>query len=329
MSEDLPTDARRYLACPVCASSELVADDAGLTCAACGSGFEIRDGIAILVRPDSPVLSDEKRRADFWNEGWRMRSSAWLELDREGLLRVRDEFIRDLEKEAYPSVTEIGPETMADKTFLNIGCGGGQEGLLFAGYGTRYVGVDISFNAAKSTTELVRRAGFQGYAYLAEAENLPLQSGTIEYVYSNGVLHHTPNTQDAMDEVFRVLEPGGGAMIGLYPTLSLHFFTYRVKALLAGNMTRAAYQKWLHANTELEWKTKGLENQWTRTFTRSEFRAMLGKAGFKDITIRQTYFQLKELPVAGKLIKRFLPEWIGEMRGGRFGGILMATCRKT
>ena len=116
-------------------------------------------------------------------------------------------------------------------------------------------------------------------------------------------------------------------MIGPNPTRSLHFLTYRVKTLLAGNKTHATCQKWLHANTELEWNSAGPENRRTRTFTKSVFPATLDKAGFEDIIIGQTYFQRKELPVAGKLIGRFLAARIREMRGRRFGGILGATGR--
>ena len=279
----------------------------------------------VLIRHDSPAL--KAARAQFWNAGWEKRSRDWLGLDLDGVLAIRREFAEALQREAYPSVTDITPERVAGKVFLNIGCGGGQEGLLFAGYGVRYVGVDVAFNAARYTTELIRKAGFQGAAVQGEAEHLPIRSGSIDFVYSNGVLHHTPETEAALAEVGRVLAPGGTAMIGLYPTYSLHFLTYRLKGLIAGKWNPRAYAGWLHGITELEWKTEGRTNRWTKTYTRAEFGAMLVRAGFRSSAIRQVHFQLKELPILGKLILRHLPDWVAERRGFRFGGMLMATCR--
>jgi SAM-dependent methyltransferase len=43
-------------------------------------------------------------------------------------------------------------------------------------------------------------------------------------VYSNGVIHHTPNTQRVVDEIYRVLKPGGKAIVMVYAENSLHFW---------------------------------------------------------------------------------------------------------
>ena len=315
-------------ACPACRSENLVEGPGHVRCRDCESDYEVRDGIPVFIRSTAPVRRDAKPRAEFWDEGWKMRSAAWTTLERDALLALRERFVAGLRKEAYPSVTDIGPELVGGKRFLNVGCGGGDEGLLFAGYGARYTGVDLSFHAANFTTRLIAKAGFEGRAVCAEAEHLPIATDSVDFVYSNGVLHHTPDTQAALADIHRVLRPGGQAMIGLYPTWSLHFMTYRLKAMLAGRVSGKSYAVWLNANTELEWKTAGRENQWTTTVTRRGFATKLCRVGFADVAIRQTYFQLKELPVAGKLIRRFLPAGVGDARGFRFGGILMATARK-
>ena len=46
-----------------------------------------------------------------------------------------------------------------------------------------------------------------------DAESLPFETGTFDVVYSNGVLHHTPNTRAVVQEILRVLKPGGRIMI--------------------------------------------------------------------------------------------------------------------
>ena len=72
---------------------------------------------------------------------------------------------------------------------------------------------------------------------------------SISVVYSSGVLHHTPNTQETLMEVYRVLRPGGEAIIGLYATFSIMFLWYRLHAILRGNVTRKAIGSWVNSNT--------------------------------------------------------------------------------
>ena len=60
---------------------------------------------------------------------------------------------------------------------------------------------------------------------LADAESLPFEDGTFDAVYTFGVIHHTPNTQKAVEEIHRVLKPGGRAIIGVYHKYSAFFLS--------------------------------------------------------------------------------------------------------
>ena len=50
---------------------------------------------------------------------------------------------------------------------------------------------------------------------------MPFADATFEYVYSWGVLHHTPGIDRAIAEIHRVLKPGGGVGVMLYNRESL------------------------------------------------------------------------------------------------------------
>ncbi len=183
---------------------------------------------------------------------------------------------------------------------------------------------------------IARMAGSRGYAVginygrsQAEAEALPFQSNTIDYVYSSGVLHHTPNTEQTLKEVHRVLKPGGTTMIGLYATYSVMFLWYRLRAILAGNISASAIENWMNANTEGEWKTEDRENQWTKTFTKAEFARIMKRAGFSDVRIKQTPQQIKTIPIIGKIVGLCFPAMIGDLRIGPFGDMLVAICQKS
>jgi len=66
--------------------------------------------------------------------------------------------------------------------------------------------------------------GLTGTFKKENAEQLSFPNESFDWVYSHGVLHHTPNTQRAMDEVHRVLKPGGRAIIMLYHKHSFNYF---------------------------------------------------------------------------------------------------------
>lgn len=320
--------ADKILNCPVCRSGQLSHSDTAVKCDDCAATYTVEGGIPSMLSPDSAVAAREMDRMDFWDQGWVKRSATLKSLDREGALRVRAEYETEMTREGYPSTREVTGENARDKILCNIGCGGGYEGLLFAGYGCQYVGVDFSANAVRITRDLTKIAGYEISAYQAEAERLPLQDGSIDIVYTNGVLHHTPHTRQAVEEIKRVLKDGGEAFIGLYATNSLMFFWYRLHAVARGNFTRDKIQAWLNANTEGEWQTEGRSNKLTETYTRPEFAALLHESGFDQFTFRQTPLQVRHVPVLGKIIRVLGLKRLTEIRIGPFGGILMARCTK-
>jgi len=283
----------------------------------------------VFLRKDSKIVAEERDRQEFWDAGWEKRNSHLLSMEQDAILEKRDNYINHLSNEGYPSVTGISPAEVAGKVFLNIGCGGGYEGLLFSGYGTQYIGVDFSFNAASYTKHMIHNAGFEGITYQAEAEALPFQDNSIDFIYSSGVLHHTPNIELTLNEIYRVLKPGGTAMIGLYATYSIMFLWYRLNALFRGNLTKETAANWMNANTEGDWQTGDRKNQWTKTYTKSHFAKMIRLAGFDQVRIKQTPQQIKTIPLIGKVVKLLLPEYIAELRVGPFGGMLVSTCVKS
>jgi len=280
------------------------------------------------LRPNSKIIAEEADRAEFWNAGWVTRNAHLLSMDQDAILKERLNYLDYLTKEGYPSATNMSPEEVYGKTFLNIGCGGGYEGLLFSGYGTRYIGLDFSHNAVSFTKKLVTNAGFDCVTFQAEAEALPFEDNSIEYIYSSGVLHHTPNTEQSLKEAYRVLKPGGTAMIGLYATYSTMFLWYRFRSILGGSLSKAESDRWMNNNTEGEWQTEGRQNHWTKTYSKPEFTEMMARAGFDKVQMKQTPQQIKTIPLLGKVVRALLPAAVGDLRVGPFGGMLVATSIK-
>lgn len=115
-----------------------------------------------------------------------------------------------------------------DKDVLEIGCGNGADGAMFARHGARYTGVDLTETAVAATREHFAILGLRGTFQVENAEHLSFDDCSFDMVYSLGVLHHTPHPTIAVEEVRRVLRPGGRAIVMLYHKNS---FNYHVRIL--------------------------------------------------------------------------------------------------
>jgi ubiquinone/menaquinone biosynthesis C-methylase UbiE len=110
------------------------------------------------------------------------------------------------------------------KEVLEIGTGNGADAVMFALNGANYTGVDLTDAALEATQRHFTVLGLTGKFQHEDAERLSFPSESFDWVYSHGVLHHTPDTQRAIDEVWRVLRPRGKAIIMLYHKHSFNYF---------------------------------------------------------------------------------------------------------
>lgn len=110
------------------------------------------------------------------------------------------------------------------KKVLEIGCGNGAEGVLFAQAGARYTGVDLTQAAVEATRRHFEVLGFSGNFQVENAESLSFPDASFDWVYSYGVLHHTARPEKAFQEVHRVLKPGGRAYLMLYHKNSFNYY---------------------------------------------------------------------------------------------------------
>ena len=99
---------------------------------------------------------------------------------------------------------------------LDIGCGNGWPVENFARGGADTVGVDLTEAAVRLTRQRLASAHLSATAIVGDAEQLPFASESFDHISSSGVLHHTPDTEQAMHEAVRALRVGGSGMIALY-----------------------------------------------------------------------------------------------------------------
>jgi ubiquinone/menaquinone biosynthesis C-methylase UbiE len=92
----------------------------------------------------------------------------------------------------------------------------GTDLMQFARGGARCTGVDLTPRSVQISRDRFALFGVPASFSLSDAERLPFADAIFDVYYSNGVLHHTPNTSAAVGEAYRVLKPGGTAKIMLY-----------------------------------------------------------------------------------------------------------------
>jgi SAM-dependent methyltransferase len=101
---------------------------------------------------------------------------------------------------------------------LDMGCGAGFDTLLAAGQvgpTGSVIAVDMTEAMLEKTRAGAAALGFSNVTVKhGLAEQLPVEDASIDVVISNGVINLCPDKMAVLDEVFRVLRPGGRFQIG-------------------------------------------------------------------------------------------------------------------
>ncbi|AVT78123.1 3-demethylubiquinone-9 3-methyltransferase [Rhodopseudomonas palustris] len=103
----------------------------------------------------------------------------------------------------------------SDAVGMDVGCGSGRWAQLVAPRVRRLLCIDASTEALN----VARRnlAGHENVEFReASVEALPVADGSLDFIYSLGVLHHVPDTAEAVRSVAAKLKPGAPILLYLY-----------------------------------------------------------------------------------------------------------------
>jgi len=160
------------------------------------------------------------------------------------------------------------------KKVLEIGVGLGADHQNFATNGADLYGIDLTDRAIFYTKKRFELYGLKSNLQVSDAENLPFKNDFFDIVYSWGVIHHSPDTQKAIDEIFRTLKKGGEAKIMIYNTRS--FVGYML-------WIRYAFLKMKFNLSLKEIYDKYLESPGTKAYTKQEAKAMF--SAFSSVSV--------------------------------------------
>lgn len=97
---------------------------------------------------------------------------------------------------------------------LDIGCGVGRHLVYLAGRGFRVAGVDVSPTGIRLSTEACAERGIPFDGKVGDMQHLDWQDATFDGVFAIATIHHhrRAGIARALDEVLRVLKPGGSLL---------------------------------------------------------------------------------------------------------------------
>lgn len=252
----------KILACPHCRvglqlecidSRDDTVRSGFLCCLKCGVRFPIRDGIPRFVS-----AADYVSTFSFEWKRWRR-----TQIDTQS---------RRTSESTFQAATGAPLVDWKGKLVLDAGCGAGRYMDVAARAGAEVVGVDLSLAIEVAQENL----GHLPNCHFIQADLLclPFFPDTFDFIYSIGVLHHTPDTRRSFSGLVETLKPGGEAAIWVYPRYRLaetfDHFPDRVNEVLAHDVIFRIPAKWQglvrRSARLLDWTT-GASTALQRVFT--------------------------------------------------------------
>ena len=184
----------------------------------------------------------------------------------------------------YPLLSKvIDYKKLEGKNVLDIAVGTGwtTENLIRAG--AQVTAIDLTPQAIALTKRRLEINHLSATAtVVADAQNLPFPDQSFDFVLAFGCLMHMPNTIKAVQEIYRVLKPGGRAAAMMYYKHSLHwwYYIFFAKGIVRGKLFKMSPQELSSRYTDGAYEEG---NQLTKFYSRGEIKKLFDQ--FKEIKI--------------------------------------------
>ncbi|MBI2850511.1 MAG: methyltransferase domain-containing protein [Chloroflexi bacterium] len=138
----------------------------------------------------------------------------WPERYEEWFATPIGKLVRQIEGELVMGFLEPGQ----GETILDVGCGTGVFTTDFLAAGARVIGVDIS--APMLRFALRKTSGYPFAAVRGDVLSLPFKDNSFDKVTSITALEFVADARGAVNELFRVVRPGGRVVVATLNSLS-------------------------------------------------------------------------------------------------------------
>ena len=209
---------------------------------------------------------------------------------------------------------------------LDVGCGPGELVLTLLQRGYDAVGIDISQGMIEIAEKTIRNAGFGDYSGVSvgDIEKLTFEPGAFDVVVASGVIEYQKDDRAALEQMTRVLKPGGYLIVNVtnrysFVTISENAYK-RVKTIAPVRRVLSVARRWILRDGTLT------DIPWNRTHAPGQFDRELNRYGYQKLT--HNYFRFSPVPVpldslfpsgcraAGSWMERFSRGPLGILGGG-------------
>ncbi len=227
------------------------------------------------------------------------------------------EFFQAHARIRYEREPEVGAfaefENWAGRRILEIGVGVGADFVRFRKAGALSIGLDLSFRSLELARQNAELNQVASTLLNADAESLPFADEVFDLVYSWGVLHHTPEIEQASHEIHRVLRPGGECRVMLYHRRSLLALQCYLRYGLWEFRPFTPLSELIGAH---------IESPGTRAFTRAEIELLF--KNFAEVEVKPVVTPY-DLRVSRR---RFAPRWMLRLVPDQLGWFLLVRAQK-
>ena len=185
---------------------------------------------------------------------------------------------------------------------LEIGGGMGTDLAQFARNAARVTDLDLSSGHLTLAKENFVARGLHGRFIQQDAEALDFEDDSFDVVYSNGVLHHTPNTHHVVREIRRILRPGGKVIAMFYAEDSLHYWRNLMWTIGIREGQLRKYSMGEIMSRAVERSNEAGAHPLVKAYTRNRLRQLF--EGFADISIVQRQMEPEAVPRTLRYVPR-------------------------
>jgi len=172
-----------------------------------GVNLRLENGI---LRAATAMSEEQKQTEQVFGFKWHQRDTFESEVSLQAMQKWSNE--------RYRPATEWFPAWQERYTVLDAGCGAAYTGLEYFRPildRIRYLGADVSAAVDVARNRMIE-AGAEVAFMQCDLNRLPLAPASLDAIFSEGVLHHTDSTQEAIRALAPLLKSGGLFMFYVY-----------------------------------------------------------------------------------------------------------------